>query len=169
MLVTNQLQITAALGRQCDLAGGLGFDGSRGDGVDSDPVLNSFRGEMPGETWRHELGRAVGRLAALTGHSGNRRQADDRSAALAHHLGDRLLAGQKHPARIDVHHPVPVIRSGVENGSERDDARIGNQNVNDPNALTAAVIIAWAAAASATSPSTSTTSAPIEQRSSAAG
>ena len=39
------------------------------------------------------------------------------------------------PRGIDVHHPVPVIRSGVENGSERDDARIGNQNVDDPERL----------------------------------
>ena len=69
MLLANQIEIPAPRLGQRNLADRIGFDGSRGDRVDPDPVLGPLDGEMLSKTGGHELGRTVRGLATLTSHS----------------------------------------------------------------------------------------------------
>src|SRR5215208_336404 len=130
MLLPNEVDIATTFGRLHDATDGLGLDCSRRHCIHAYAMLSPLDGQMPGQTGRDELCRAVGRLAPLPSHPRDRRQADYRATSLPGHLGDRILAGQEHPASIDIHHGIPVVRTGFHDGAEGNDACVGDEDVD---------------------------------------
>jgi len=90
---------------------------------------------MLGQAGGDELGGAVGRLPLLPGQSGDRGQADDGASAGRHHRLDRELAREKHAAPVDGHDVVPVGGGHLRRIAERDDAGVGDQNVEPPESI----------------------------------
>ena len=107
-----------------------------------------------------ELGRPVGRLPLLSGDSRDRGETDDRAAACLQHRLDRVLAGQEHPAAIDGHDLVPVLRGGLDDRPKRDDSCVRHQDVEPPVVSTAASVMRLASSGFETSPTTMTSSPP---------
>jgi len=80
------------------------------DGVDANAVGPDQPGQRVGEADNRRLRRGIGRQRRRAAHPGDRRHVDDRTAAPRLHLRHHRLGGKENVPKIDVDHPVELIR-----------------------------------------------------------
>ena len=130
----NGVVIVGADFRRMHLLRHRGFDRAGRHRVDANAERSQFDRELFCEMREPGLAGAVGRAQRRGAHRRDRRDVDDRAAAMLAHQRRRRLGADKRPGEVDLQDAAPVFIRGVEQRREHRDAGIVDQRVEPAEA-----------------------------------